>query len=510
MRNEMQRANRKRRKTRTGVLLLLAAGLLGIPVIAVHAAADPVQKAMKSYEKHRYEEAARNLRAALSSLPRGKRPQAQLALGMIYLRSAALHRRFVDLSATVNSDYLRRLAAQRGRGRSRYCTLYRGLAELERGRRKQADAALRSFTAASRNTRASAIARIARGRAAAAGGNSKKASEFWSGVSSKDPDVRAALADALSAAGKRPRDQIALCKAAIADTRSGGKTPSIDVVAGCLGVYARNGSVEQGARLLEGANLKEYSFREKRGKRKELFFYDVRLLSNLAEYSLAAGISALEKAAEDPQVGSVANYYLGEAYLLAGERDAAAKATAAFLSSPKAPPRYRNRALVRQAEILYRKGRRSEAVGTWETLTRNLAKDPDLLGDVVSTCGRLGIVCPRPVKAAAAAADAGEGRRFSAVRIGLGAYYLGRKDASRALTYFEAGRDKGNKNKIEFNDPEMLTSLADVYYRTKKYSEALEIFFEMSKQFPQVRQIQEALQGIYSMEHKSAGDVKIN
>jgi hypothetical protein len=31
----------------------------------------------------------------------------------------------------------------------------------------------------------------------------------------------------------------------------------------------------------------------------------------------------------------------------------------------------------------------------------------------------------------------------------------------------------------------------------------------MSKQFPEVRQIQEAMQGIYSMEHKSAGDVKI-
>jgi pentatricopeptide repeat protein len=73
----------------------------------------------------------------------------------------------------------------------------------------------------------------------------------------------------------------------------------------------------------------------------------------------------------------------------------------------------------------------------------------------------------------------------------------------------EAGRDKSNKNKIESNDPLMLVSLAEAYYRTKKFSEALEIYFEMSKQFPEVRQIQEAMQGIYSMEHKSAGDVKI-
>jgi len=31
----------------------------------------------------------------------------------------------------------------------------------------------------------------------------------------------------------------------------------------------------------------------------------------------------------------------------------------------------------------------------------------------------------------------------------------------------------------------------------------------MGKQFPQVRQIQDALQGIYSREQKSAGDVRI-
>jgi hypothetical protein len=31
----------------------------------------------------------------------------------------------------------------------------------------------------------------------------------------------------------------------------------------------------------------------------------------------------------------------------------------------------------------------------------------------------------------------------------------------------------------------------------------------MSKEFPVVRQIQEAMQGVYSMEQRSAGDVKI-
>jgi hypothetical protein len=73
----------------------------------------------------------------------------------------------------------------------------------------------------------------------------------------------------------------------------------------------------------------------------------------------------------------------------------------------------------------------------------------------------------------------------------------------------EAGRDKSNKNKIEANDPEMLAALAEAYFRTKKFSEGLEIFFAMSEEFPVVRQIQEAVQGVYSMEQRSAGDVRI-
>ena len=79
----------------------------------------------------------------------------------------------------------------------------------------------------------------------------------------------------------------------------------------------------------------------------------------------------------------------------------------------------------------------------------------------------------------------------------------------RGTVDMESGRDKSNKNKIEANDPEMLAALAEAYYRTKKFSEGLEIFFEISQEFAVVRQIQEAMQAVYSMEQRSAGDVRI-
>ncbi len=78
-----------------------------------------------------------------------------------------------------------------------------------------------------------------------------------------------------------------------------------------------------------------------------------------------------------------------------------------------------------------------------------------------------------------------------------------------ALTFLEAGRDKANKNKIEANEPLLLVDLSEAYFRSKKFSEAQEIYFELAKEFPAVRLIQEGMQGIYSREQKSAGDVRI-
>ena len=132
-----------------------------------------------------------------------------------------------------------------------------------------------------------------------------------------------------------------------------------------------------------------------------------------------------------------------------------------------------------------------------------------MLADVVLGCADAQAKCARALAHAGQVAEAGDGRRAQRLNFALGRYHLVRKDYARAIAYMETGRDKSNKNKIEANDPEMLAGLAEAYYRTKQFSEGLEIFFEMSGEFPVVRQIQEAMQGVYSMEQRSAGDVRI-
>lgn len=474
------------------------------------AADDPVQKAMKAYEKHRYEDAGRDLRAVLASLEQSKQSPALLTLGMIYIRNAELHRELTQVSAAVNADYLRRLAAERGAGRSRYSDLYLGLALLETGKADGAAQMLEKFLSAGEDAKYKAIAKIGMGMAANLAGDKQKAQELWSGIAGADPEVKTELAAAYSRAGLQDKDPVRLCDEALMDIKKSGKALSIMAVKNCVGVFGRAGAPDKGFDLLSRADLKSYSYREAVSKSKVLSFYDVQLLSNLSVLYLQAGLAALEKAAADQQLKAFASYYLGEAHVLAGNTDQAAKATAAFLASPQMPPQYKNKAMVRQAAIQHQKGKQSEAIGVWDDLVRKQPGEPELLADILITCSRIRIDCPVVAQTSAAAVESGDGKRFAVLNIGLGRYALGKKDLGKAVSYLETGRDKGNKNKIESNDPLMLVTLSDAYYRTKKFSEALEIYFEMSKQFPQVRQIQEALQGIYSMEHKSAGDVKIN
>ena len=114
----------------------LLAFLLLVLVFAARAADDPVSAAMKLYEKRRYEQAARLAEEARFDGERGA--QAQLVLGMIYLRNAGLHEAFARTAAAAQIDYLDKLTKAAGEGRSRYARLYLAEALLARGNAREA------------------------------------------------------------------------------------------------------------------------------------------------------------------------------------------------------------------------------------------------------------------------------------------------------------------------------------------------------------------------------------
>jgi len=491
---------------------LFVSSIILITVAQASAAEDVVTRAMKLYEKRHYGEAASMLRADSASVEQGKKGAASLSLGMIYFRNAVLHRELYQTSVSASKDYLKKLLAVQGKDRSHFVDLYFGQALLESGKPVAAAIYLEKFSATEGvEPRYRAIAKVCLGLGYSQDHASAKTAKLWGGISTSDPEVKAELAAAYSKAGLVGKNPFPSADGILSEMNKSGKPLSIRMVKNLVAICARESELtEKGLDLLERSDLKAFSYQETLGKSKMIRFYDPSLLNEMAILYGRASLACLERAAADPKVKAAAEFYLGQAYALFGSVEQSSKVTTSFMATSTMPEQYKERIMVWEAANLYRRNRQADAVAVWDGLVQKKPEDPDLVAEILFACSALKIECPKVLQKAAAMVEIGDGKRFSQLNAAIGKYYLGRLDDSRAISYLEAGRDKSNKNKIESNDPMLLVSLAEAYYRTKKLSEALEIYFEMSKQFPEVRQIQEAIQGVYAMEHKSAGDVKIN
>jgi tetratricopeptide (TPR) repeat protein len=475
---------------------------------AAHGADDPVAAAMKLYEKRRYEHAARLVEDARFDGERGA--QAQLVLGMIYLKNAALHEAFARTAAAAELDYLDKLAKAGGAGRSRYARLYLAEGLLARGNAREAVPhfeRVRGDPGVDGHYRS--IAGVGLGAAFWAQGETARARKLWSGGTQQDA-VEVRLARAAAQVRARTLDSKILTE--LADAAAAEKSLSPRARRYLIEIYLAAGAPERALGVVRAADLGTASyvetFKAAEGTATTIAFYDLALLTDLAQLYRELARRRLEQAAADARVKPTAEYYLAEALGGLGENDKAAESAQAFLARPQAPAQYREQSRVRLALLTYKKGKQEDAERAWTNMAEQ-SSDPEVLAAVVLGCADAQAPCAKVLARADKAAEAGDIRRTQRLGFALGTYYLRKQDYARAIAYMESGRDKSNKNKIEANDPEMLAALAEAYYRTKKFSEGLEIFFEMSQEFAVVRQIQEAMQAVYSIEQRSAGDVRI-
>ena len=490
----------------------MRARLLLVPLLALgfaapaHPADDPVGAAMKLFEKRRYEQAARALEGALGGLDPERRAQAQLVLGTVYLRNADLHEALARTAAAAELDYLDKLLKSGAEGRSRYARLYLAEALLARGNAREAGRQFEKVRGdAGMTSTHRAIAAIGLGSALWAQRDAERARGLWksAGAGAKIALARAAAEGRAKVADAKSLRRVA--DGAVRETSPRARRYLIEI-------YLAAGAPEEALAVARAADWSAASyvetFKAARGTAKVISFYDLALLGDLAQLYRELARLRLTQAAADARMKPSAEYYLAEALYGLGENDEAAASVEAFLARPQAPAVFRDRARARAALIAYRRGRTSEAESAWTALA-GTSTDPDVLADVVAGCTEARAQCTKALASVGRVADAGDGRRYQRLNYALGSWHLQKKDYTRAIAYMETGRDKSNKNKIEANDPEMLAGLAEAYYRSKQFSEGLEIFFEMSQEFPAVRQIQEAVQGVYSMEQRSAGDVRI-
>jgi len=473
---------------------------------AAWGADDPVPAAMKLYEKRRYEQAARMLEGVKDIAPQG-----QLVLGMIYLRNADLHEVLARTAAAAELDYLDKLLKTSAEGHSRYARLYLAEALLARGNAREAARHFEQVRAdPAIESRYRAIASIGLGSVLWTQRDAARARGLWSGAAGADGAAEIVLARAAAQAGARAVDVQSLRR--VADGAGNARELSPRARRYLIEIYLAAGAPDKALAVAQAADLGTASyvegFKAAKGTAKSISFYDLALLTDLAQLYRQLARRQLEQAAADARMKPSAEYYLAEALNALGSNDEALAFVQAFLARPQAPAQYRERALARQALIAHRQGRGAEAESAWTAMAES-SSDPEVLADIVLGCADAQAQCAKVLARVAQVIEAGDARRYRRLSFALGSYYLRKKDYARAIAFMEAGRDKSNKNKIEANDPEMLAGLAEAYYRIKKFSEGLEIFFEMSHEFPVVRQIQEAVQGVYSMEQRSAGDVRI-
>ena len=492
----------------------LFAVALAVALVAsapAYGADDPVGAAMKLYEKRRYEQAARLLEDALARPDAERRAQAQLVLGMIYVRNADLHEALGRTAAAAELDYLDKLLKTRTGDRSRYARLHLAEALLARGNAREAARHFEQVRAdPTIESRYRAIASIGLGSVMWTQRDAERARGLWSGAHGADGAAEIALARAAAQGYAQLVDVKSLRR--VADDASLAPELSPRTRRYLIEIYTAAGAPEKALAVARAADLGMASFVETfkavKGTAKSINLYDLALLTDLAQLYRELARRELEQAAADARMKPSAEYYLAEALSGLGSNDEALTFVQAFLARPQAPAQYRERARARQALIAHRQGRVAEAESTWTAMAQS-SSDPEVLADIVLGCADAQAQCAKVLARVGQVAEAGDGRRYQRLNSALGSYYLRNKDYARAIASMEAGRDKSNKNKIEANDPEMLAGLAEAYYRIKKFSEGLEIFFEMSQEFPVVRQIQEAVQGVYSMEQRSAGDVRI-
>ncbi len=487
---------------RWSVMAIFVSLLLQLQVAS--AEVDP--KAAQLIMINRYQSAIKLLTSGMAPV---EDEQTQLLMGTVFYKDAMLHRELAAASAEVVPRYWQKLAAETGAQRSRYVDLFSGLALLETGQAKPAIATLKKFLSNKNlSGKYQEVARVNLGLAYHLAGHTTQARKLWQRIDSADPEVRAVLAGAYQRAGLVEFKPMELIQTAVLAVGKDAVMSPL-VLENALLIYGAANAYDKGLELIRDETVSAPVYVEQIGGDKTLNFYSIALPNRIARIYYLASLHYLQAAQQSNAFRNVAQYYLAAAYLNFEEHDKAVAAVASARSGGALATAFDNRAEIMEVALKQSIDKSSLHTKLISELAHKFNGKPELMAELVTICTDLKLDCTQAMVAAKAEAERSQSERYRLLHSALGFYYLRQGKNAMALSYLETGRDKSMKNKMESNDPLMLVRLAQLYLDEKSFSENLEIYFELGKEYPAVRQIQEAVQGVYAMEFKSAGDVKI-
>lgn len=471
------------------------AAWLPLPV----SAADSLADAAAAIKGHRFQTALRLLDTATPKEAVAT-PSGQFSLGLSLYHNAELYREYAAAAREAQQVYLMGLVNKDKERPSKYAALFLGEALLAGGDCKAAIPHLTRYTQSGADTNLRSVAQIDIGKCYFRHGETQRAREAWRKVTNPQPEVRIALAAAYAGTGETEH-ALVLLEQGLGQLR-GSDARAPRVIADTLTTYIAAQRYDTARALLREADLGRPAVQESYKDGTVIGFYDLSVLASGAELYSRAARDAFARAAKEPKFAAAAGYYL--TILSAVDGNSAQGIDASVWPAP-----LRARLAVWTGAAAFTRGQRDEATTLWRKTLRDRPDDTELLADLLRACVQVNAECREAQNAAQQQLVSGRSVGVRELNTALGRLLLKQGKVEQALPLLEAARDKSNKNKIQYNAPLLLVSLAEAYYKNKVYSEHLEIYFELGNEFPVVRPIQEAVQGIYATAQNSAGDVRI-
>ncbi len=492
--------------------VILAFILLVLNIVS-HAAEESLKKAMEKYETHRYSEGIALLRKEIDGRQKDELVLPYFILGRFYLKEAELYRTMYETSLMTTNDYLIKLNSVRTGKKSKYLPYFMGLLYLETGQAKKAAATLQQFVNSnSVDTVLKEKARLKLGAAYYISGDRKKAEDIWAQVASAGEDVIAEKGYVYARLNIKLKDAVEMAQISINLSQKNGSKNHFKKYREIVFIYYKNDMSDAALGLMDKISLNEPEVLDNVEKNKAVRFYDPALLNDMSRiYYYAAGkyFNKVMSLRGREKYEDLIRFYLSEVNYRLNRYDDAINEINGFLKYSKLDVKYNKKINILLGACYYKKGDKKQAVEIWDDLLNKNLEDDSAISALMDAYAELNVDATAVLKRIEIQTASKDEKKLKPFYNSLGMLYYSRKDYEKSVQALELVRDKANKNKIEANDPVFLIRLANSYYRIKKYSEALEIFFELGKAYPVVRQIQDTIQGVYSADEKGSGDVRI-
>lgn len=270
-------------------------------------------------------------------------------------------------------------------------------------------------------------------------------------------------------------------------------------------IYSQQGKLNDAKRVFLTLDQKSPSFVEEISQFKLINFYEPSLIDSVSLYYYKLSQQLLTELKKDKKYHDMAVYYLSDLELIIANKKTAEHFKQDMLTLKRLPASLSALRDIRQNGHAYLFGDTTRAHQIWQKAVNNTKNNPTVGAEAILMCLYLKANCPTIVQIAQLKAENGRSKRFENINTNVGRYFLLKKENNKALRLLENALDRGNADGLLMNEPILLLNLAEIYRLEKRFSESLQIYFSLGKNFPALRQVQNAVQGEYLLRQRSNG-----